>query len=156
MKQKRSTSTQSSLKQRQIMQTEIETHEEFQEHDINTSPLTNEDEGQIQLKIEENFKEDDYITSSEIETKLVSQSKIFNLNLEVAEEKENEIINNQLDCEQKPVGQGNILVTRYPEIENLEPDASGKYACNMCNKIYVNKDKLKKHRLVRHYGFTFD
>ena len=118
-----------------------ETPDEFQEieHDTNTSPLNYEEEVQIQFKIEETVKEDDYITS-----------------MEVAEEKENEVINNQLDCEQKPLRKGNILVTRYPEIEHLEPDANGKYACNMCNKIYVNKDKLKKHKLVGHYGFTFD
>ena len=121
-----------------------ETPDEFQEieHDINNVPLTDEGEGQIMLKIEENVKEYDHITSSEIENKLESQSKIIDLKFEAAEEKASV--------------KGNVLVTRYPEIENLEPDANGKFACNMCNKIYVNKDKLKKHRLVRHYGFTFD
>ena len=61
-------------------------------------------------------------------------------------------VNDRVIVRRKTTGK----ICRLPKVDILEADANGKYPCNMCNVIYVGKYKLREHKAVHHYGFTYD
>ena len=70
----------------------------------------------------------------------------------MTEEKKESIFKSWVIRRRKSTGK----ICRLPIVDNLESDANGKYPCNMCTVIYVTKDKLRSHKAVHHYGFTYD
>ena len=86
------------------------------------------------------------ISASTIKTEEEKISKKF------TEEKKEFTVTNQVVRRRKSTGK----ICRLPIVDNLDSDANGKYPCNMCTVIYVTKDKLRGHKAVHHYGFTYD
>ena len=93
--------------------------------------------------------ENESIRPTSVSTVKTEEEKI---SINLKKERKELIVNDRVIRRRKTTGK----ICRLPIVDNIEPDANGKYPCNMCNVLYVGKHRLREHKAVDHYGFTYD